>query len=240
MCQFISWIEYEDEVLFLDDTKLSTRDGRKLLKPEFVADLKGHGAIRHYYPELKGRGVDRECSDFSTPNNFPKEIVNRINKGQMSRIGVCPKILTPSVRKKYDKIIQVASKKYNKLEQAAWKEYDKIRQAAWKEYYNRKEYDKIDQAAWKEYYKLEQAASKKYYKLDQIAWKEYDKIRQATSKEYDKIRQATSKEYDKIQQAAWKEYYKLEQAALKECNKIIQVAFWKLAKVKKNRVKAWK
>ena len=185
MCQFISWIEYEDEVLFLDDTKLSTRDGRKLLKPEFVADLKGHGAIRHYYPELKGRGVDRECSDFSTPNNFPKEIVNRINKGQMSRIGVCPKILTPSVRKKYDKIKQAARKEYDKIKHAAWKEYDKIEHAAWKEYYNRKEYDKIDQAA-------------------------------------------------------WKEYYKLEQAALKECNKIIQVAFWKLAKVKKNRVKAWK
>ena len=46
MCSFISWIEYQDEVYFLDDDKLATKEGKALLKRIGTRDIKGQGAIR--------------------------------------------------------------------------------------------------------------------------------------------------------------------------------------------------
>ena len=41
MCHFISWIEFNGSVYFLDDNKLNTKEGRQLLKTEYIAD-NGH------------------------------------------------------------------------------------------------------------------------------------------------------------------------------------------------------
>ena len=46
-------------------------------------DLTGHGAIRYYYDNFKG-GIDKECEDFSSPDNFPSEIVQDIKLGKFS------------------------------------------------------------------------------------------------------------------------------------------------------------
>ena len=133
MCQFVSWIELEGEVFFLDDTKLNTKEGRELLKPEYAADILGHGAIRHYYPELKHYGVDKECSNFSTPDNFPDEVVEAIKKGLFEGFDICPDILTPSASAEYDKIRKPAWAEYDKIRKSASAEYDKIRKPAfWK------------------------------------------------------------------------------------------------------------
>ncbi|MFA5154757.1 MAG: hypothetical protein WC554_19585, partial [Clostridia bacterium] len=75
MCQFVSWIELDRRVYFLSDKQLATTRGKALKKwTECDDDLKGHGAIRHYYHINNSNGIDRECSDFSTPDNFPPEI----------------------------------------------------------------------------------------------------------------------------------------------------------------------
>jgi len=91
MCNFVSWIEHEKHVYFLDDDKLNTKSGRALIKylgTKYREDIPGHGAIRHYYPELKNQGINKECEDFSTPKKFPKQIVSAIKKGKMSLIGL--------------------------------------------------------------------------------------------------------------------------------------------------------
>ena len=99
MCEFMSWIEYQGKIYFLDDNKLNTKEGRELLQylgDRKYEDIPGHGAILHYYPELKHKGKDKECTDFSTPDNFPSKIVEAIKKGLFVNFGACPQILTAS------------------------------------------------------------------------------------------------------------------------------------------------
>ena len=128
MCHFISWIEYKDEVYFLDDTKLNTKEGKELLKAEYKDDLLGHGAIRHYYPELKGMGKDCECTDFSSTKNFPDEIVEAIKKGLFRGFSVYIDILTKQAYAEYKKIERAARAEYEKIQQPAYAEYRKIKQ----------------------------------------------------------------------------------------------------------------
>jgi len=133
MCQFISWKEYKGKNYFITSSELATKEGKKLLKSEFKADLSGHGAIEHYYPELKGKGINKECRDFSTPKNFPKDIVEAIKKGKFEGIGICKEILTKPALAEYEKIEQSALAEYEKIRQSALAEYEKIEQSAfWK------------------------------------------------------------------------------------------------------------
>jgi len=134
MCQFISWKEYQKEVYFLTNADLDTKAGKELLEPEYVSDLCGHGAIEHYYPELKGKGENKECTDFSTPKNFPKAIVTALKAGKLSRIGICLDILNKQGIKEYEKIRQSALAKYQKIQQPALAKYQKIEQSAYAEY----------------------------------------------------------------------------------------------------------
>jgi len=168
MCEFISWIEHDGKNWFLTKNEINSDKGKELI--EFCGrteDLVGHGAIRKYYG-FKG-GFNRECTDFSTPENFPKEIVQALKDGLFEGLGLPLKILTTSAKAEYDKIIL-----------SAWAEYDKIRQAAWAEY------DKIEQPAKAEYDKIVQPAKAEYDKIVQPAKAEYDKIRQAAEKERQK------------------------------------------------------
>ena len=138
MCEFASWIKHKEEVYFLKDSDLETKEGRELVKylgDKFQEDIPGHGAILHYYPELVGKAISKEeCTDFSTPDNFPKEIAEAIKKGQMSRIGICEKILNEKGMAEYEKIKQPAYAEYEKICQFALAEYEKICQSAWIEY----------------------------------------------------------------------------------------------------------
>ena len=143
MCNFVSWKEYKGKVYFLQNVDLDTKDGKKLLKDEYRNDIEGHGAIEHYYPELSGKGENKECEDFSTPDNFPKEIVEAIKQGKLSRIGICLDVLNKQGKDKYKRITQPARDEYERIRQSAWAEYEKIRQAS----YARAEYEKIRQSA---------------------------------------------------------------------------------------------
>ena len=152
MCEFASWKVYNKKVYFLKDLDLNTREGRKLLDKTVIADLCGHGAIESFYPELKGKGSNEECTNFSSPDNFPKEIVQAIKDGKMTRFGIAIGLLIPSALAEYQKIKQPALAEYQKIEQSALAEYEKIEQSAWAEY------EKIEQPALAEYEKIKQPA----------------------------------------------------------------------------------
>jgi hypothetical protein len=248
MCERYSWIEKDGHVLFLTPYDVfETERGRQLQKhTPSRKDWHGHGAIRWYY-DLTG-GTNCECTDFSTPANFPPELASAIKDGRMWGFGITEEMLemlTTAARAEYEKIQQAARAEYEKVQQAAWAEYEKIEQTAWAEY------EKIQKAAWAEYETLQQPAWAVYQKIQQPAWAEYDKAKQAAWAEYEKVRQAAWVEYEKVQQPAWAEYDKAKQAAWAEYKKIQQAAraeyetvlvshFVALFARKSNRIKAWR
>lgn len=124
MCNFISQKKYKGKVYFLQNSDLDTKKGKELLKKEYKDDIKGHGAIEHYYPELERKGINKECEDFYSPDNFPKEIASALVQGKLTRIGITLYILNDKEKAEYDKIKQQAWLKIvknpkNRIE--AWK-----------------------------------------------------------------------------------------------------------------------
>jgi len=155
MCEFLSWTEYKGKLYYLTDFELNTRDGEKLKKKldyAFYEEIKGHGAIKEYFGLSHSQCRDHECTDFSTPNNFPVEIVKKIKAGEFSRIGIAEGLLTQPAWAEYEKVEQPARAEYKKVERSAWAEYKKVEQSA------RAEYEKVIQSAWAEYEKVRQSA----------------------------------------------------------------------------------
>jgi len=159
MCDFISYIGMPDKsVRFLTGHDLfETERGAEYLKwnkdtSHAVDDYTGHGAIRWYYKIKNNVGQDRECADFSTPDNFPSPIVTAIKCGLYRGLG------TPD----------------GLLRQAAGTEYKRIMQPAYAEY------ERIRQPAYAEYVRIKQVAEAEYVRITQAAYAEYERIRQAT------------------------------------------------------------
>ena len=168
MCQFISWNKYKDKVYFLTNTDLDIKNGRifkeyKKFNPNWREDIYGHGALEYFYPELKGKGVKKECVDFSSPDNFPKEIVEALKKGWLSRIGIVTGILNAEGLEQYKKVEALAWEQYEKIEAPAWEQYKKIKAPAWEQYEKveapaLEQYEKIKASAWEQYKKVEAPA----------------------------------------------------------------------------------
>jgi len=171
VCQFISWIEYKDQIYFLTNADLLTKEGKALKKylgDQYKEDIKGHGAIRRYFELPDNKGTNKECTNFSKPENFPPVIVAAIKNGSLSAICDRPPviILTKPARAEYGKIVKPARAEYDKIVNAARAEYDKIVKPA------RAEYDKIVNAARAEYGKIVKPAWAEYGKIVNAAfWK---------------------------------------------------------------------
>lgn len=246
MCQFVSWIEQdkfkihqedkiirlcgiEEAVLFLTgEDVFETEKGKRLQKYcEDEEDYIGHGAIRHYYGLSMSGGINKECTDFSTPDNFPPDVVAAIKLGKMRGLRITSDVLEmlkPSVIKNHLKICKVSAA------------YDKAREA----------YDKarvIHGEAWRVYDKARIAYNEGggAYNKAKVAfdepWMAYNKAAAAYRKverSYNKARMA----YDKT----WMAYNKTS-AAYKErerpYNKAIALHFWDLFAKKGNRRKCW-
>jgi len=71
MCEFLSYIEKGDEILFLTDAEVFSPHGREVLSFQDNDPL-GHGAIRAYY-NITG-GEEHECRDFWNIENYPEAI----------------------------------------------------------------------------------------------------------------------------------------------------------------------
>ena len=93
MCEFISWIEKEGNIFFLTYHDIyRTKRGKELRDYcRNKDDLIGHGAIQYFY-EFSG-GNEKECEDFSNPENFPGEITDAIKNGKFRGLGVNSKLL---------------------------------------------------------------------------------------------------------------------------------------------------
>ena len=158
MCEFISWIEYENKNYFLTDKDLESKEGKSIIKflgSSFREDIKGHGAIRTYFngvnQELGKKlqwGKEKENTDLSSPDNFPPQIVLAIKEGRMSRIGMSLDLLNNKGIEKYNKITDQALAEYNKITDQALAEYNKIK------YQALAEYNKITDQALAEYNKI--------------------------------------------------------------------------------------
>ena len=156
MCEFLSWIELPNgELKYISDFELGTRDGIKLKKflgERYSNEIVGHGAIKTYFGLKHGVGKDCECIDFSTPDNFPDEIVQKIKAGKFSQLGINRQLLSHSAKEEYLKVVDPAWKEYRKVVNSAWEEHKKAEGLAWKEY------NKVKVPAWKKYKKAERLA----------------------------------------------------------------------------------
>jgi vacuolar-type H+-ATPase subunit E/Vma4 len=248
MCKRVSWIKTNDNhLLYLTTYDLfDTPQGKAVREQLSEDDWIGHTAIKMFYgykPQDR-IGAEQECTDFSSPFNFPDEIAQAIKDGKFMDV-IDSDILTVDAFAKYEKIEQSAYDEYKKIEQSACAEYEKIRQPAYDEYKKIEqsayaEYEKIEQSAYAEYKRIRQPAYAEYKKIRQPAYAEYEKIEQSAYAEYEKIEQPAYAEYKKIRQPAYAEYEKIGQPAYAEYKKIRQSAFWNLFSDTSNRVDAWK
>lgn len=124
MCEFISWIEHENNIYYIDKHCLRTKEGRELRKylgNKFDEDIVGHGAIDRYWG-LNGSGTKKECTDFSSPSGFPAVIVKALKNGDFVGLGFPIGILTKEALAEYRKIRQSALAEYEKIQRSAfWK-----------------------------------------------------------------------------------------------------------------------
>ena len=138
MCEFVSWIEIGVEgnkkAYFLTAEQIfNTPQGKKLREHcRAEEDYKGHGAIRHYYKLGEREGINKECTDFSTPDNFPEEIVTALKAGEFRGMARPQRLLTKKAMAEYDKVAEQAWAEYDKMGEQAWAEYNKaVEQAFW-------------------------------------------------------------------------------------------------------------
>ena len=236
MCEFISWIEDGKEIYFLTCNDLNTKEGRELVKElkeskSFYDDISGHGAIRKYFNLKSNQGTNKECSDFSNPNNFPPQIIKQIKNGNMQIISqgsdtfdnVAFLLLTDQALVEYKKIKDPALVEYNKIKDPALVEYNKIKDPALVEY------KKIKAQALAEYKKITDPALVECNKIKEQALAEYNKITYPAWDEYNKITDQALAECNKIKEQAWAEY-----------KKSIDKNFWKIFSKKSNRKECWR
>ena len=139
MCDFISWFEKDGTVIFLTDDDLATEAGKKLraIGGMFPDDIKGHGAIRKFY-ELNewvwpAGLTQKECTDFSSPNNFPPQIVEALKNCNLTQIGKLPENILLKHRLNLTKKDAKWEEAYAKREEADAKREEAY--AKWEEAY---------------------------------------------------------------------------------------------------------
>ena len=166
----MSWIEKDKSILFLTaDMVFNSEKGKKL--QEYTgdsSDYTGHGAIRFYYGIERYDGIDKECTDFSTPANFPDAITHAIKDGKMRGLGMDRGLLTLQAQDEYKKVEKQAQNKYDEAEMQACDglALDKYYKADKQTLDERK----AERQALDEYYKIEQQADDKYEKVREEAF----------------------------------------------------------------------
>jgi len=202
MCSFVSWIEYKNNIIYLNDDCLKEKKGRELKKhlgENYYSDVKGHEAIRWYFDMNNYQGTNKE-SESINPKDYPEKIVKDIKNCKMTLIGYSLRFLTDFALKDCLAIIDFAYK----------------------------DYEAIKNPAWKDYLTIKNSAEKKYLAIRNSAWKDYLAIRNSAWKNYLTIENFACKDYLAIEKSAYEKYLI-----------IINPVFWKLFKIKKNRIKQW-
>ena len=145
MCNFVSWKDVNGKLYYLTGADKTTKEGRSLIKEkyfgnEYHEDIKGHGAVSIYWGIPYNTGKNMECTNFSSPDNFPKEIVEAIKRGAFCGIGYHLDLLNDKGKAEYKKIKQPALAEYKKIQQLALAEYKKIKQDAFWDIFAQEKY----------------------------------------------------------------------------------------------------
>ena len=191
MCSFVSWIELEGKIVYLNDDCVRNEKGRELkrhLGNHYQHDATGHAAIRWYFDLKDNEGINKERQSIYV-EDYPEQIVKDIKNYKMTLIGHNIRFLTDSAFKNYLAIKNPAWKDYSAIEKSAYKDYLAIKNPAYKDY------SAIENPALKSYLAIIDFALEKYLAIKDSAWKDYLAITKST--------------------------------------------FWKLFKLKKNRIKQW-
>ena len=95
MCEFLSWVEKRSMAYFLTGEQLFSEKGQVWVEEHGISpdDYCGHGTIRKWYMIDSGDGVDKECTDFSSPDNFPPAIVRALKDGKFKGFLFLPELL---------------------------------------------------------------------------------------------------------------------------------------------------
>jgi hypothetical protein len=94
MCHFVSWIEKDGKIYFLQNSDLATKIGKKVRDElqkdgSYWADICGHESLnRILHVRCKDPKRHQEIENLENPKNLPKEIVKAIKSGAMTRIGI--------------------------------------------------------------------------------------------------------------------------------------------------------
>ena len=239
-CGFVSW--YKDmtgRVHFTTDADLP-RLAKLKVEGE---DIWGHGAIYALHGWAKDNAPARlqghECTNFSSPSNFPPEIVEAIKAGHMTYGAAQPAMLSAAGGALYAKRQQANAKykqAYDKRQQAnaEYKQaYDKWQQAdaGWQQTNDR--WWQAD-AEWQQANDKWQQAHDKWKQADAEYKQAYDKRRQAYA-EYKQVDDKRQQADDKWQQAnaEWKQADAKRQQAYAEI-------FWAVFADPQNRIEAWR
>jgi hypothetical protein len=80
----VSWIGFEDKLLYMDNASLRDSYARKLIEETGrKEDVVGHGFIRKYYNIPEGNGKEFEVRDFWNYEKLPEEIATKLQNGEM-------------------------------------------------------------------------------------------------------------------------------------------------------------
>ena len=151
MCEFVSFIELKDNIYFLTNDCLRTKEGKALkeyLGSAYADDIKGHGAIRRYFGLPDNKGTNLEISDFANPNKFPAAIVEAIKSGAMSKIAPPPKgILTAPLYADYKAKQDALYADYKAKQAPLDADYEAKKAPLYADYQAKQ--DALDTATWK-------------------------------------------------------------------------------------------
>ena len=256
MSRFISWIEVgAGNIKFLTGRDIFESDRGQLLQARTAArHLVGHGSIRFYYRLRNDYGTNRECTDFSSPDNFPSEIVAAIKAGEFRGLGTPQGLLLESAWAKYHEVEASSLAAYNATERMLLAEYRQLSRPV-----SAVEHQDTQAAAWTAHQAVIQPLFWDLFAVPENradAWKSspdnfppgiMDEIKagafrglgtprgllsQAAWTEYKKAKASAWAKYEKVRQAAWAEYEKIQTSAWAE-HKQIEASAW--AEFKKTR-----
>ena len=143
MSEFLSAVkgktkEGKDRWYFLTHHLIWETPRGEMLRKQFAdakdGDFIGHHAIRAYF-QLDG-GENWECTDFSTPANFPDVIAEAIKRGEFRGLGMPDKLLTANAYKAWQEATAPADKAWQEATAPAykaWQEATAPADKAWQE-----------------------------------------------------------------------------------------------------------
>ena len=225
MCEFVSWVEYGDKLYYLTANLLNTKEGRALKKhlgTAYAEDIKGHGAIEHYFG-IKGK--HRECTDFSSPNNFPAEIVKAMESGAFRGIGIpdASQVLTKKAYTDYESKRASLDADYESKCAALYADYESKRAPLYADYLSKRA------SLYADYESKRDALDADYLSKHAPLYADYLSKRAPLYADYESKRAPLCADYESKRASLDADYLPKRDDL-----------FWDIFMDKKNRAKVWK